>query len=138
MEKFDDDENNYQVEELISKADFEFIFKEYKANGKIGKIKSILSTTDGYVSNDRQYNAVQTGKSSTDNSQTQYRGKGAEMVRLDSNQIEGRERVAGDGNGDSQSGGEDRQGTDAVKYSRKRTYDPKNGQEETYEEVRAG
>ena len=122
VEKFDNAENNYQVEELISKADFEFIFKEYKANGKIGKIKSILSTTDGYVSNDRQYNAVQTGKSSTDNSQTQYRGKGAEMVRLDSNQIEGRERVAGDGNGDSQGGGENRQGSDAVKRLSKKKH----------------
>ena len=53
-------------------------------------------------------------------------------------QIEGRERVAGDGNGDSQGGGEDRQGTDAVKFSRKRSYDPKNDNEPTFEDVEGG
>ena len=128
VEKFDDALNNYQVEELISNEDFEFVFKEIKEYGRSGKIKSIQSSFDEY---DKLYQSSYTtkaGKSSSNSNETQYGRKDTKVVRVDSPTLEGRERPAGDGNGDSQSGGEDRQGSDTVKFSRK-------SQEPTFEEV---
>ena len=41
VEKFDDADNGYQVEALISKKEFNKILKEIKENGRSGKIKPI-------------------------------------------------------------------------------------------------
>jgi len=133
VEKFDDALNNYQVEELISNEDFEFVFKEIKEYGRSGKIKSISGSTDFIDKLNKSGYSLEGRKSGSNGYETQYGRENNPIQRMGEDQIEGRERVAGDGNGDSQSGGEDRQGTDAVKFSRKRSYDPKNGKNDVLE-----
>ena len=122
VEKFDDALNNYQVEELISNEDFEFVFKEIKEYGRSGKIKSIQSSFDEYDKLYQSSHTTKAGKSSSNSNETQYGRKDTKMVRVDSPTLEGRERPTGDRNGDSQGGGENRQGSDTVKFAHKKRY----------------
>ena len=117
VEKFDDALNYYQVEDKISQSEFDAIFKEIKKSGKVGQIKSILAAPDGYGSVDRQYNSVEKRESGLDSVETRYGRESSEVVRLDSKQVERRERSSSDGSRDSQSRGTNREG---VKYSLKK------------------
>lgn len=110
VEKFDDADNYYQVEDLVTKVEFEVIFEEIKKNGNIGKIKSILSTTNGYDSYNRQHYPFDEGESGSIDSKIKHRSQGSKMVRLDSNETKGRERPASYRSGDSESSGKNRQG----------------------------
>lgn len=113
VECFDDALNYYQVEDVLSKAEFDAIYKEIRKNGKVGQIKSILAAPNGYDSVNRQLSSIETRKSSADSDETQHGRESAEVVRLDREQAEGRGRSSSNGSRDSQSSGEDRQ-----KYSR--------------------
>lgn len=113
VECFDDALNYYQVEDVVSKAEFDTIYKEIKKNGKVGKIKSILATANGYDSNYRQHSTFDEGKPSADSYEAKHRRESPEVVRLDREQASGRERSSNNGSRDSQSSSEDRQ-----KYSR--------------------
>ena len=113
VECFDDALNYYQVEDVLSKAEFDAIYKEIRKNGKVGQIKSILAAPNGYDSVNRQLSSIETGKSSADSDETQHGRESAEVVRLDREQAEGRGRSSSNGSRDSESSGEDRQ-----KYSR--------------------
>ena len=113
VECFDDALNNYQVEDVVSKADYEYYYKEITKNGKVGKVKSILAAPAGYDSNNRQYNSLNQRKPSVDSNEAQYRGENSKMVRLDREQIARGKQFERNGRGDSQSGGKNIQ-----KYSR--------------------
>ena len=130
IEKFDDAENYYQVEALISKAEFEMIFKEIKKNGNIGKIKSILSTTNGHDSNNRQHYFTDTREPSVIGSDIKHGNQSSGMVQLDRIQIEGRKRPSSDGNGDSEGGGENQQGNNSITDDNRYSKSKKNSSSE--------
>ena len=97
VEYFDDALNYYQVEDVVSKAEFDTIYKEIKKNGKVGQIKSILAVPNGYDSVNRQHSSIEKGKSSVDSDEAQYGRESPKMVRLDREQAEGRERSSSNG-----------------------------------------
>ena len=119
VEKFDDALNNYQVEELISNEDFEFVFKEIKEYGRSGKVKSISGSTDFIDKLNKSGYSLEGRKSSSNGYETQYGREDNQIQRMGEDQIEGRERAAGDRNGDSQGGSENRQGIGTIEFSRK-------------------
>ncbi len=110
VERFDDADNNYQVEEFITKAEFEKIYKEIKEYGRSGKIKSVSGGVDRIDSLNRQSYSLKTRKSSIDSNEAQYRSENNQIERVDSGEAKRRERAASNGDGDSSSGSADRQG----------------------------
>ena len=110
VERFDDADNNYQVEEFITKAEFEKIYKEIKEYGRSGKIKSIQERFVGYDKLNKSSYSLKARKSSIDSNETQYGREDTKVVRMDSGEIERGERIASNGDGDSSSGSADRQG----------------------------
>lgn len=120
VEKFDDAENFYQVEERILNSEFNAIFKEIKANARSGQIKSVQGTFDKYDQCHKPNYSSKNGKSSVDSDKTRYGRKDSELVRVASSENKGRERNSSNGSRDSQSGGENRQGIESgLKYSLK-------------------
>lgn len=117
VEKFDDAENNYQVEEYLSKTKVKSIFKEINENGYIGKIKSILSTSNGYDSDNSRNQIFIGGEPGAISPQIEHGGKGSKMVRLDRVETDRRERLTSDRDGDSESSSKNRQGNRALKDS---------------------
>ena len=103
VERFDDALNYYQVEDIVSKQDFEYYYEGIKKHGKVRQIKSILATPDGYDSNYRQYHTSNEGKSGVNRNEIEHGRESSKMVRLDSNQTSGREQSTSDRSGDSQS-----------------------------------
>ncbi len=110
VEKFDDADNNYQVEEYITQEQFEQIFKEIKEYGRSGQIKSVQGSFDFYDKLNQSSNTFGSKKSSVDSYETQYRGKDNKMVRMASTKNSERERTSSDRSGDSESRSADRQG----------------------------
>ena len=110
VEKFDDADNHYQVEEYLTKAEFNKIFKEIKEYGRSGEIKSILAAPNGYDSNNRQYYSLKGRESSSDSDAARYGREDTKVVRLDSQQIDRGERASSDGSGDSSSSSANQQG----------------------------
>ena len=102
---------------FLSKVEAESIFKEIKENGHTGKIKSILSTANGYDSDNSQNQIFIGGEPSVISPQIEHGGKGSKMVRLDRVETDRRERLASDGDGDSESSSKNRQGNRALKDS---------------------
>ena len=113
VECFDDALNQYQVEDVVSKQDFDYYYEGIKKNGKVGQIKSILAATNGYDSDYKQYHTADKGKSGINRYEIEHRRESEDVVRLDSNKTAGREQSSSDGSRDSQSGSENKQ-----KYSR--------------------
>ena len=120
VERFDDADNHYQVEEFITKAEFEKVFKEIKAYGRSGKIKSVSGSVDFIDKLNKRGYSLEGRKSSSFGYETQYGRENNQIQQLDKKQIKRRERPTSDGNGDSSSGGANRQG-DSVRYSRRIT-----------------
>lgn len=122
VEKFDDAENNYQIEALVSRVELEAIFKEIKENGRSGKIKSIQGTFAEYDKRNKSSSTSESGKPSADSFETQHRGKNKKMVRVAEAKNQGTGIFGSDGNGDSEGGGENQQGynsiTDDNRYSK--------------------
>ena len=113
VECFDDALNYYQVEDVISKEEFDIIFKEIKEYGRSGQVKSVQGIFDEYDKFHKSNNSSKAGKSSVDSDKTRYGRKDSELVRVASSENKGRERYSSNGSRDSQSSSEDRQ-----KYSR--------------------
>jgi hypothetical protein len=113
VECFDDALNYYQVEDVLSKVQYDEVLKEIKENGRSGQIKSVQGSLDWY---DQLYKSSDTSKgrkSSIDSTKAQHGRKNSQMVRVASSENKGREQSSSNGSGDSQSRSEDRQ-----KYSR--------------------
>ena len=110
VEKFEDADNHYQVEEFLTKAEFKKIFKEIKEYGRSGEIKSILAAPNGYDSNDRQHYSLKGRESSSYSNEAGYGREDTKVVRLDSQQIDRGERATSDGSGDSSSSSANQQG----------------------------
>jgi len=120
VEKFDDADNNYQVEEFITKAEFEKVFKEIKANGRSGRIKSVQGIIDKYDKLNQSSYSFERRTASFNRDKTQHGREDSKVVRMDPNEAEGRERYTGDGDGNRSSSRANRQG-DFIKRSRRIT-----------------
>lgn len=118
VERFDDADNHYQVEDRIPKKEYDKINEEIKANGRSGKILSIQRALTNYNKFDKLNNPLERGESSIDSIKTQFNRENTEVGRLDSFEVAGRERIDGDGSGNRKGGGSNRQGDD-VKHSRR-------------------
>ena len=134
VEKFDDAENNYQVEEYITKAEFEQIFKEIKEYGRSGQIKSVQGSTDFIDKLNKSGGTVGSKKPSIDSNGTQYRGKDNQIQRMDKTTVGGRERTSSDRSGDSESSGTNKQGNNLNKsqFNLKQTSQTLENIEEKY------
>jgi hypothetical protein len=113
VECFDDALNYYQVEDVISKAEYNEILKEIKDYGRSGQIKSVQGSFDWYDQLYKSSDSFKGRKSSVDSNKAQHGRKDSQMVRMAPSENKGRERSSSNGRGDSQSSGENRQ-----KYSR--------------------
>lgn len=107
--RYDDATNNYRVEDVISENEYKFILKGIQEHGKVGKIKSILESSDGYDSYDKRTNSVGREKSSIDSFETEYGRESEKVVQVDSIEDE-RGEVNGYRSGSSQSSSSNRQG----------------------------
>lgn len=113
VECFDDALNYYQVEDVISKAEFDNIYKEIKQYGRSGQIKSVQGSFDEHDKLYKSNNSSKTGKSGIDSNEARHGRKNSKLVRVDSPENKRRERSSSDRGGDSQSSSENKQ-----KYSR--------------------
>ena len=142
VERFEDADNGYQIEEFVKKSEFEKFSKERKEHGRSGRIKSIQGGFDWYDRVDQQRDSLERRKSSADNDKIGYRGENKEMVRMAQSETDRGERSSRDGNGDRESSSTDRKG-DSVKsqFSQKRDQKSieavKRGDAETAEEKAA-
>ena len=118
VERFDDADNHYQVEEFITKAEFEEVFKEIKANGRSGKIKSVSGSVNFIDKLNKQGSSIKGRKSSSSGYEAQYGREDNQIQRMGEKAPEGREQVGNDGNGDRESRSSNRQGND-VRHSRR-------------------
>lgn len=72
VEKFDDADFGYQVEDMISEKEFNEIFEEIKQNGRSGKIKSIQGNVDEYDKFYKSSNFLKERKSSFDSNKIEH------------------------------------------------------------------
>lgn len=108
IQKLDDSDLGYIILRRVLKAELQDITKEIEKRGKIAKVKSILSTVDGYGSNDKIQLSLK-GRGRSSNSVDANHGReGAEVVRLDKSETDWGERDRRNGSGDSSSGGSDK------------------------------
>jgi len=103
--KLDDSDLGYIILRRVLKAELQDITKEIEKRGEIAKVKSILSTVDGYGSNDKIQLSLK-GRGRSSNSVDANHGReGAEVVRLDKSETDWGERDRRNGSGDNSSGG---------------------------------
>lgn len=114
VEKFDDADNGYQVEDIITKKEYDTIYEEIKENGKSGKILSIQRAFTDYDKFYKLNNSIEGRKSSVDSIQTQHGGEDTELLRVDTKKSS-RGQTESNGRGNSESGGQSKQ----VKFSLK-------------------
>ena len=110
VERFDDADNNYQVEEYITKAEFEKVFKEIQEYGRSGKVKSVSGSVDFIDKLNKQGYSLEGRKSSSLGYATQFGREDNQIQRVDKKQVERGERTSNDGDGDSSGGGANKQG----------------------------
>ena len=119
VEKFDNQDNGYQVERFVAKAEYNSIFEEIKQYGRSGQIKSIQRGFDEYDCIDQQIRgSVRTQESGSDRNISRHGRENPEMDGVAQTEIEERERSASDRSRDRESGGSNRKGN-TVKYSLK-------------------
>ena len=111
VEKFDDADNGYQVEDYITKSEYNKIFEEIKQNGRSGKILSIQRAFANYDKFDKLNYSIKGRKPSIDSLQTQYSGEDSQLLRVDKTKSSRRE-FESNRRGDSESGGSSKQGID--------------------------
>ena len=114
VEKFDDADNGYQVEDIITKKEYDTIYEEIKENGKSGKILSIQRAFTDYDKFYKLNNSIEGRKSSVDSIQTQHGGEDTELLRVDTKKSS-RGQTESNGRGNSESGSQSKQ----VKFSLK-------------------
>ncbi len=112
VEKFEEAENHYQVEEYITKAEFNKIFKEIKEYGRGGRVKSVSGSTDFIDKLNKSGYTLEGRKSGSSGYETQYGRKNNKVQRVDKKQVEGGERPASDRGRDSTSSSSNRQRVD--------------------------
>ncbi len=110
VEKFDDVTNHYQVEDRITKKEYDKINEEIKANGRSGKILSIQRAFTNYDKFDKFNYSIKGRKSSIDSLQTQYDRENSQFFRVDKEQSQ-KWGTTSNRSGDSESGSSNRQGT---------------------------
>ncbi len=113
VECFDDALNYYQVEGVVSKADFEDIYKEIKEDVRSGQIKSVQGSSDFIDKLNQSISTSQKGKPSSNSNTARYRAEDNRVQRVGESTLARRERSSSDRGRDSQSSGENQQ-----KYSR--------------------
>ena len=113
VECFDDALNYYQVEDVVSKAEFDIIYKEIKQYGRSGQIKSVQGSTDFIDKLYKSNGFAKTRKPSANSNETRHGTEDSKVQRVGEISSSGRERASSNRSRDSQSSSEDRQ-----KYSR--------------------
>ncbi len=121
VERFEDADNGYQVEELIPAKEYGEILKEIKEYGRNGKVKSIQGGFDWYDSINQSSNSFRRKESGVDRTFSGYGREDQEVVRMASSKGKGRERSGRDGDRDRESGGADRQGDSVKEFSERLT-----------------
>ncbi len=114
VEKFDDADNGYQVEDIITKKEYDTIYEEIKENGKSGKILSIQRAFTDYDKFYKLNNSIERRESSVDSIQTQHSGEDTELLRVDTKKSS-RGQTESNGRGNSEGGSQSKQ----VKFSLK-------------------
>jgi hypothetical protein len=82
VERFDDADNGYQVEDYITKAEFNKIFEEIKQYGRSGKIESIQRSTYEIDKLNKRRNTIGGEKSSLIGDETQHGRKDNSIQRV--------------------------------------------------------
>ncbi len=111
VEKFDDADNGYQVEDYITKAEYNKIFEEIKQYGRSGKIESIQGSTYEIDKLNKRRNTIGREKSSLIGDETQYRRKDNSIQRVGEEESK-KWQTSSDRSGDSESGDSSKQGID--------------------------
>lgn len=114
VEKFDDADNGYQVEDLISQKEYKEICEEISLYGRSGKIESIQRSTYEIDKLNQQRDSVGRKKSSIDSDETQHGREDNSLQRVGKGESQTRE-TSSNGRRNSEGGGQDRQ----IKSSRK-------------------
>ena len=122
VEKFDDADNGYQVEEKITAAEYKVVRKEIDEYGRSGQIKSVQGSTDFIDMLDQSGGFSEGRGSSADRLQLEHGGKNQQIQQVGEISLEGRERAGGDGQRDRSSSSVHRQGQN-VKFSLKDSTD---------------
>ena len=86
------------------------VLEDIKRDGKISQVKSILQTTYGHDSNNKQHYSFKGRESSSSRDEIEYGRKSEKVVRVDRVEVDRRERSGRDGSGDSESGSASGQG----------------------------
>ncbi len=110
VEKFDDADNRYQVEEYLTKAEFNKIFKEIKEYGRSGRVKSVSGSVDFIDKLNQPSYSLKGRESSSDSDAARYGREDTKVVRMASPEIDGGERASSNGSGDSSSSSANQQG----------------------------
>lgn len=117
VEKLADADNKYQVEEFISKTEYQKVFEEIKQYGRSGKIKSISGSIDRIDKLNQSRDSLKGRESGVISNETQYGRKDNSIQRMGEEESRRRE-TSSDGSRDSASSSQNRQG-DNVRYSLK-------------------
>ena len=120
VEKFEGALNQYQVQDRITKTEFESVYKEIKEYGRSGQIKSVSSYIDEADSGNRQILSYSTAERSSVNSdEFGYGRQDNRVYPMGEIEAERREQSERNGNGDSKSSRENRETvtTDKIKKS---------------------
>ena len=104
---------------FLSKAEAESVFKEIKENVRSRQIESVSTSTILIDKLNKPSGSSKQGKSVVDSNKIEYGRKNNQIQQLGKEQVSGRERLASDGDGDSESSSKNRQGNRALKDSRK-------------------
>ena len=118
VEKFDDADNGYQVEERLTAAEYKSVRKEIDEYGRSGQIKSVQGVIDRYDLLDQSSGSSEGRGSSVDRLQSRHGRENQKVVRVDSSENQEREQAGGDGQGNRSSSSVHRQGQN-VKFSLK-------------------
>ena len=118
VEKFDDADNGYQVEERLTAAEYKSVRKEIDEYGRSGQIKSVQESTDFIDLLDQSGGSFEGRGSSADRIQPQHGRENQQIQQVGESSLEGRERPGGDEQGNRSSSSVHRQGKD-VKFSLK-------------------
>ena len=73
---------------LLTKQEFDKIFKEIKENGRYGKIQSVQESSDWIDKLNQQGNTIDTTKSSIDSMATQHSRENTKVFQVDSREHE--------------------------------------------------
>ena len=102
---------------FLSKAEAESVFKEIKENVRSRQIESVSTSTILIDKLNKPSGSSKQGKSVVDSNKIEYGRKNNQIQQLGKEQVSGRERLASDGDGDSESSSKNRQGNRALKDS---------------------